>query len=503
MKFLQKLGKAIMLPVACLPLCGILMGIGYLLCPASMQGSDAAQSFTALQTVGLFLVKAGGAVLDNMPLLFALGVGVGMADERDGTAGLCALVSWLMVTGLLSEGVVSQLIPGLEDRAMLAFKSIRNPFIGILCGLVGAVSYNRFRKTSLPEWLAFFSGKRSTVIIAGAVSVLMAALLMAVWPVVFGALISFGEWIRDLGPFGAAIYAFLNRLLIPVGLHHPLNNVFWFDTIGLGDIKYFWAGKTAADVGWDLGIYMSGFFPCMMFGIPGAALAMIRCAKKENRRRTIGILGSAALCAFVCGVTEPFEFAFMFAAPLLYLVYALLYGVFTWITSVVGFRGGFAFSAGATDLFFSSSLPAARNTWMIIPLGLAAFVTFYLVFLGMIRLMKLKTPGREDADEPERAAREAPEQGPEAAPALSPAAETVAGVDLDALLTALGGGENIVSLDHCMTRLRMEVRDTDGISPETLKKAGARGAVITGKGSLQVIIGMKVEQVAEALRKKL
>ncbi len=495
MKFLQKLGKAIMLPVACLPLCGILMGIGYLLCPAAMQKGAVDGG---LPMVGLFLVKAGGAVIDHMALLFAVGVGIGMTDDRDGTAGLCALISWLMITVLLSEGVVSAILPSADETARLAFRSIENPFIGILSGLIGAFCYNRFKNTSLPEWLAFFSGKRSTVIVSGVVAVGAAAVLLLVWPALFGGLIAFGEWIRDLGPFGAALYAFLNRLLIPVGLHHPLNNVFWFDTVGLGDITHFWAGEVSADVSWDLGIYMSGFFPCMMFGVPGAALAMIRCAKKENRRRAVGILGSAALCSFVCGVTEPFEFAFMFAAPLLYFVYALLYGLFTLLTSAAGFRAGFAFSAGATDLFFSSSLPAAQKTWMIVPLGLLAFAVFYLVFLAMIRALDLKTPGREEDGPGELAV-------PSALPAeqTPKAAVKVAGVDVAALLAALGGSENIVSLDHCMTRLRLEVRDTDGISADALKQAGARGAVITGKGSLQVIIGMKVEQVADALKKML
>ncbi len=173
---------------------------------------------------------------------------------------------------------------------------------------------------------------------------------------------------------GAGIYAFLNRLLIPTGLHHALNNVFWFDTIGLGDLSHYWAGDTSANVGWSLGMYMSGFFPCMMFGIAGAALAMIKAAK--NKKAAIGLVLSAAICAFICGVTEPFEFGFMFLCFPLYVVYAALYGIFTIITYYVGFRAGFCFSAGATDLVFSSFLPAANNTLMIIPLGIAAFVVF-------------------------------------------------------------------------------------------------------------------------------
>ena len=361
MKFLQKLGKALMLPVAVLPICGILMGIGYYLCPATMQGGDIEG---ARNLIGLFLVKAGGALIDNMAILFVIGVGVGMSDKNDGTGGIAALASWLMMTTLLSTGFVTTIMPSIADSATktLAFDKIQNPFIGILAGIIGSLCYNRFKDTKLPDWLSFFSGKRCVAIIAGVVSILVSVVLLFVWPLLFGALVSIGKAIVGFDVVGAGIYAFLNRLLIPTGLHHALNNVFWFDTIGLGDLKHFWAGETSKDVSWSLGMYMSGFFPCMMFGIPGAALAMVKCAKPAKKKAAIGILASAAICAFICGVTEPFEFAFMFLAPVLYVIYALLYGIFTMITVALGFRAGFSFSAGEMDLLFSSSLPAASNT---------------------------------------------------------------------------------------------------------------------------------------------
>ena len=255
MKFLQKLGKALMLPVACLPICGILMGIGYLLCPATMQGGDIA-GFT--QKLGLFLVKAGGALVDNMAILFVIGVGVGMADDNDGTAGLAALASWLMITTLLNTGFVSTIRPSIVDNTKytLAFDKIANPFIGILAGVIGSMCYNKFKSTKLPDWLSFFSGKRCVAIVAGVVSIVVSAVLLFVWPIIFSVLISIGEGIANMGAVGAGIYAFLNRLLIPTGLHHALNNVFWFDTIGLGDLTHFWAGETSADVTWSLGMYM-------------------------------------------------------------------------------------------------------------------------------------------------------------------------------------------------------------------------------------------------------
>ena len=486
MKFLQKLGKALMLPVAALPICGLLMGIGYALSPATMQGGDIV-GFKAL--LGLFLVKAGAALIDNMAILFAIGVGVGMSEENDGTGGVAALVSWLMITTLLSTGAVSLFRPSIVDNPdyVIAFNKIANPFIGIIAGIIGSQCYNRFKGTKLPDWLAFFSGKRCVAIVAGVVSILVSAVLMFVWPVIFSALVALGNSIVGMGYVGAGIYAFLNRLLIPTGLHHALNNVFWFDTIGLGDLQHYWAGETSADVTWSLGMYMSGFFPCMMFGIPGAAIAIIQSAKTGKQKLAFGIVGSAAICAFVCGVTEPFEFAFMFLAPGLYVVYALLYGIFTYVTCLLGFRAGFSFSAGATDLFFSSQLPAAANTILIIPLGIAAFAVFYLVFRIAIVKFDLKTPGREDDDlEAEKAVTLANNDFTEVARII---------------LEGVGGADNLSSIDNCITRLRLEVKDNTLVDEKKIKSAGVAGVIRPGKTSVQVVVGTKVQFVADEFKK--
>ena len=487
MKFLQKLGKALMLPVAVLPICGILMGIGYWLCPATMQGGDI---HGAANLIGLFLVKAGGALIENMAILFAIGVGVGMSEKNDGTGGIAALASWLMLTTLLSTGFVTTIMPSIADSATktLAFDKIANPFIGILAGIIGSTCYNKFKSTKLPDWLSFFSGKRCVAIIAGVVSIIVSAVLLFVWPLLFSALVALGKAIAGMDVVGAGIYAFLNRLLIPTGLHHALNNVFWFDTIGLGDLQHFWAGETSADVSWSLGMYMSGFFPCMMFGIPGAALAMVHTAKSNKKKVAIGLLSSAAIAAFVCGVTEPFEFGFMFLAPGLYVVYALLYAIFTVITVVLGFRAGFSFSAGLTDLVFSASLPAAAKTWLIIPLGIAAFVVFYVVFRFAITKFDLKTPGREDddIDEAEKSIKLSNNNYTEVAKAV---------------LAGCGGKENITSIDNCITRLRLEVKDTTKVNEKAIKAAGAAGVIRPGKTSVQVIIGTQVQFVADEFKK--
>ena len=400
MKYMQKLGKAMMMPVSALPICGILMGLGYALAPAAMGAAGATEGFAYV--LGVFLIKAGAALIDNMAILFAIGVGVGLAKDNDGTAGLAGMVSYLMITTLLNPGTVSTIAPGMiaSEINQVAFAKIGgNAFIGILAGIVGGICYNKFKGSKLPDVLAFFSGKRSVAIVTAVVSIVVAAILLFVWPVIFGGLVALGNAIVGLGAVGAGIYAFLNRLLIPTGLHHALNNVFWFDTIGLGDLSAYWGAKTSADMGWSVGMYMAGFFPCMMFGIPGAALAIIQTAKPGKRKNAIGIVGTAAVCAFICGVTEPFEFAFMFLAFPLYVVYAALYGIFTTIAVALGFRAGFCFSAGATDLIFSASLPAAANTWLILPLGAAAFIVFYFVFKFAITKWDLKTPGREDDQE--------------------------------------------------------------------------------------------------------
>ena len=487
MKYLQKLGKAMMLPVAALPICGILMGLGYALAPAAMGAAGATEGFAYV--LGVFLIKAGAALIDNMAILFAIGVGVGLAQDKDGTAGLAGMISYLMITTLLNPGTVSTIAPGMiaSEINQVAFAKIGgNAFIGILAGIVGGICYNKFKGTKLPDVLAFFSGKRSVAIVTAVVSIVVAAILLFVWPVIFGGLVALGNAIVGLDAVGAGIYAFLNRLLIPTGLHHALNNVFWFDTIGLGDLSAYWGAKTSADMGWSVGMYMAGFFPCMMFGIPGAALAIIQTAKPGKRKNAIGIVGTAAVCAFICGVTEPFEFAFMFLAFPLYVVYAALYGIFTTIAVALGFRAGFCFSAGATDLIFSASLPAAANTWLILPLGAAAFIVFYFVFKFAITKWDLKTPGREDDQEGELKIELANDDY-----------TTMAQI----ILEGLGGKENVTSIDHCITRLRLEVKDRLLVDEKKIKSSGASGVIRPGKTAVQVVIGPKVQFVYEEFKK--
>ena len=493
MKHLQKLGKAMMLPVAALPICGILMGLGYALAPAVMGAAGATEGFAYV--LGFFLIKAGAALIDNMAILFAIGVGVGLAKDNDGTAGLAGMVSYLMMTTLLNPGTVGTIAPGMiaSEVNSVAFAKVGgNAFIGILAGIIGGICYNKFKGTKLPDFLAFFSGKRSVAIVTAVVSIVVSAILLFVWPIIFGGLYAIGQAIVSLGAVGAGIYAFLNRLLIPTGLHHALNNVFWFDAIGLGDLNAYWGGLVQGDtmngneITWSVGTYMAGFFPCMMFGIPGAALAMIKTAKDGKKKVAAGIVGAAAICAFICGVTEPFEFAFMFLAFPLYIVYAALYGVFAAVTVALGFRAGFCFSAGATDLIFSASLPAAANTWLILPLGAAAFIIFYLVFRFAITKWDLKTPGREDDQDGELKIELANDDYTAMAAII---------------LEGLGGKDNVVSIDHCITRLRLEVKDRLLVDEKKIKSSGASGVIRPGKTAVQVVIGPKVQFVYEEFKK--
>lgn len=484
MKQLQKLGKSLMLPVACLPVAGILMGIGYLLAPAAMAGEVA--GFTAggpAYIVGFFLIKAGGALIDNMSWLFAIGVAVGMASDHEGTAALSGLVSWLMITKLLNPAVVSVLVGG---EANAAFGKIENQFIGIIAGLIGATCYNRFKNAKLPDFLAFFSGKRAVAIITAAFSIIAAAILFFIWPIVYTALVKMGEAFLNMGALGAGVYTFFNRLLIPFGLHHALNSVFWFDVAGINDLSNFWANT---GVYGQTGMYMTGFFPFMMFGLPAACLAMYHTAKPEKKKVVMGLLASAAFCSFFTGVTEPIEFAFMFLAPGLYLVHALLAGITAGITVALPIRAGFSFSGGSIDLFLSSFTPLAENPWLVIPVGLAVGVLYYFVFRTVITMFKLKTPGREDDDlEAEKSVKLS----------NSNFAEVAAKI-----LAGLGGKDNITEVDNCITRLRLEIKDYTKVDEKAIKAAGVAGVIRPSKTSVQVVVGTQVQFVADEFKKLL
>ncbi len=475
MKFLQRLGKSLMLPVATLPVAGIMMGIGYWIDPSGWGANN---------VIAAFLITAGGAILNHMAILFAIGVSIGMSDDNDGTAAVAGLVSWLMFTTLLSSASVA-MFTGAE--ADMAFGKIENVFVGILAGLIGANCYNRFKNTKLPDALAFFSGKRCVAIVTAGVTIVASLILYLIWPVLYGALVAFGKAIISTGAIGAGIYGFSNRLLIPTGLHHALNNVFWFDLAGINDLSNFWSGKGTLG---ETGMYMSGFFPVMMFGLPGAALAMYHTAKTKRKKIAAGLLMSAALCSFLTGVTEPLEFSFMFLAPALYLVHALLTGISCFIVALLPVRVGFNFSAGLIDFILSLQAPMAQNPWLIIPIGLVFFGIYYVIFRVLITVFNFKTVGREDEEDNE-----------EELKAVLSNNDFTAVAKL--ILEGLGGKANVVNCDNCITRLRVEIKDYTAVDEKKIKSAGVAGVIRPSKTSVQIVVGTQVQFVADEVKKLL
>lgn len=473
MSYLQKMGRSLMLPVAVLPVASILMGIGYWISPAGLDASGS--------PVAAFLIQAGLVLIDNIPLLFAVGLAVGLANDKNGAAGLSGLVAFLIITKLLSKDVVAQLQGVKPEEVALAFTRSSNAFIGILSGIIGGEMYNRFKDVKLPTALGFFSGRRAAPIMSGILASLTALVLLFVWPTVFSGLVAFGKSFVGLGAIGAGIYGFFNRLLIPVGLHHALNAVFWFDVAGIDDIKNFWQG--IGELG-QTGMYQAGFFPVMMFGLPGAALAMYRNAKDSKKKAVSALLVAAVLASFLTGITEPLEFSFMFLAPVLYLVHAVLTGVSLTIAALLHTTAGFNFSAGLIDFILASKTPMANNPWLLIVLGVVMFAVYFLVFDFLIKKFNFTTPGREEDESTE-----------------GDANMTVKASDFNIplLIEGLGGKDNIEATDHCATRLRLTLADTSKVDEAKIKSTGAVATRVLNKKNVQVIIGTEVQFVHDAL----
>ena len=477
-KFFQRLGSSLMLPVAVLPAAAVLLGIGYWIDP---------NGWGAGSSVAAFLIMAGKSIIDHIPILFALGVALGMSKDRDGSAALSGLVAYLVVTTLLGSSSVAMLQGVDADSVNAAFGKIENAFVGILCGLVAAVMYNKFSHVRLPDALAFFSGKRLVPIMTSLVMLILSLILLLIWPPVYSVLIQFGEWISGLGALGAGLYGFFNRLLIPTGLHHALNAVFWFDVAGINDISNFWAGTGEKGV---TGMYQAGFFPIMMFGLPAAGLAMYHTAKSKYKKQVGSLMLAAGFAAILTGVTEPIEFAFMFLAPMLYLVHAVLTGLSLAIAAAFDWTAGFTFSAGFIDYFLSYNLALANKPYMLLVQGLIFAVIYYFLFRFIIVKFDLKTPGR--GEEFEEGA---------AISGNGPAGNLKDAAQAEEIYAALGGDENVTSIDNCATRLRLEVKNMDSVDQEKIKATGVAGIHVTGAESIQVIIGPNVQFVADEMKK--
>jgi PTS system N-acetylglucosamine-specific IIC component len=458
----QKLGRALMLPIAVLPVAGLLLRLGQ---PDLLNIK--------------WIADAGGAVFTNLPLIFAIGVAVGFAKENHGAAGLAGGIGYLILTAVLKS------INDKLDMGVLA---------GILCGIVAGNLYNRFKDIKMPEYLAFFGGKRFVPIITGLVCVVLGLLCGYIWPVVQTGIDWVGHALIGAGGVGLFIYGLLNRLLLITGLHHILNSLVWFvfgsypgpdGKAVTGDLHRFFAGDPTA------GSFMTGFFPVMMFGLPAACLAMYYAARPENRKVVGGLLMSMALTAFLTGVTEPVEFTFMFLAPILYVIHAILTGISMALMTFLGVRLGFTFSAGAFDYIISYRL--GTNGWMLIPVGLVYFLIYYFLFSFAIRKFNLATPGRAEASL-EPSAEAVPGGTPDTGGAQAPLAGAVGYV------RALGGNRNLKLVDACTTRLRLEVVDDSLVNEPALRTLGARGIVRPSRNALQVVIGPQAEIVAGEIR---
>ncbi|PRD17458.1 PTS N-acetyl glucosamine transporter subunit IIABC [Pantoea coffeiphila] len=459
--FFQRLGRSLQLPIAVLPVAALMLRFGQ---PDLLNMP--------------FIAQGGGAIFDNLALIFAIGVASTWSKDNAGAAALAGAVGYFILT-----------------KAMVTINPAINMGVlaGIITGLVAGATYNRWADIKLPDFLSFFGGKRFVPIATGFFCLVLAAIFGYVWPPVQNAIHAGGEWIVAEGAFGAGVFGFVNRLLIPTGLHQVLNTIAWFQigeftnaagTVFHGDINRFYAGDGTA------GMFMSGFFPIMMFGLPGAALAMYMAAPKERRPMVGGMLLSVAVTAFLTGVTEPLEFLFMFLAPMLYLIHALLTGISLFVATLLGIHAGFSFSAGAIDYALMYNLPAAsKNVWMLLVMGVVAFVIYFVLFSAVIRLMNLKTPGREDASDlvVEEEANSNTEEGMEQ---LS-----------RQYIGAVGGSDNLNVIDACITRLRLSVKDAGLVNDAACKRLGASGIVRLNKQTIQVIVGAKAESIAESMKK--
>ena len=476
---LQKVGGALMLPIAVLPIAGLLLRLGQ---------PDLVPVFQHLHVNSALMASAGEAIFANLGILFAIGVAVGLARENHGAAGLASVVAYLVATKgaevliAVPPDALADVTGRGRELAIAAYKAhelakLTVP-VGILSGLISGALYNRFYKINLPSYLSFFGGRRFVPIVSGFVGLLLAVAFGTQWQHLERGMDALSRWVLQAGPFGLFAYGVLNRILIVTGLHHIINNIAWFvlgDYHGFtGDMHRFVHGDPSA------GVFMSGFFPVMMFGLPAACLAMYHSALPERRRAVGGLLGSIALTSILTGVTEPIEFTFMFLAPALYAVHALLTGVAFVIMNALHVRLGFNFSAGLIDYVLNFSY-ATRPLWLL-PVGAGYFALYYGLFRFVIVRFDLKTPGRDRG---------------ETHPAVSAAAPSE---QAGAWVAALGGPANLRSVDACTTRLRLVVNRQAAVNVDALKQLGARGLVRPSSEALQVVVGTVADRLAGEIR---
>ncbi|MGN7763877.1 N-acetylglucosamine-specific PTS transporter subunit IIBC [Paenibacillus sp. 22594] len=481
--FLQKLGKSLMLPVATLPAAAILQGLGLLDYEKDLHLGSAIGGFLN-QYIAPFLNAGAGAIFGNLALIFAVGVAIGFAG--DAVAALSALIAYMVLTKIL--GIVPATFGFIGDDVVLDMGVLG----GIFAGAWAAFLYKKYHNVKMPDWLGFFAGKRFVPIVTAASTMVLAVLIGMIWSPVQDVISDFGNWVVSLGAFGAFVFGTANRLLVPIGLHHVINTIAWFQLgdftnaageVIHGDVWRFLAGDKSA------GMFTTGFFPIMMFALPGAALAFIHTAKPEKKKMVASIFIGSAIASILTGITEPLEFSFMFVAPLLYLVHALLTGLSMALMYLLDVRLGFSFSAGLID--YLTNLKLSTNAWVLLPVGLAFFVLYYVLFRFVIVKFNLKTPGREDEADDEIL--EADVSGAK----ISASSRAVK------ILENIGGPSNIRNIDACITRLRLIVNDEKAVKDAALKQLGASGVMRLGQGAVQIVFGPQSEQIKDDIKKLL
>jgi PTS system N-acetylglucosamine-specific IIC component len=503
---LQRLGKSLMLPIAVLPAAGILLRLGQDDLLGQIKAPVIGPFFDAMSA-------AGGAVFANLPLLFAVGVAIGFAKKADGSTALSAVVGYVVVAVFKAMSPI--VLAGQVDQTGAQAQINYSVFGGIVIGLVTASLFDRYHTIALPPYLGFFGGRRFVPIVVSLAALVIGFLLSYFYPVFNAGLTGLGRFIGGSGAVGAFIYGFSNRMLIPVGLHHILNSYVWFlygsyqkpdGTVVTGELTRFAAGDPTA------GLLTSGFYPILMFGLPAAALAMIHAARPGQRKLALGILSAAGLTAFLTGVTEPLEFAFMFVAFPLYVIHAVLTGVSLAVAYLLDIHLGFSFSAGLIDLLLYGTAPAARNIPLLLVMGVVVFVVYYLLFRFAIKKWNMQTPGREDeaefeaeqqanlTDEPVAVVPASGGTGGAGAVLTTPAPTSVAADSkAEQLIAAFGGRENLVNVDACITRLRMEVADKGKVDQGRLKALGAAGVIEVGN-NVQAVFGTQAEALKDQIK---
>ena len=488
---LQRLGKSLMLPIAVLPAAGILLRLG----------QDDLLGRIKAPVIGPFfqaMSAAGGALFDNLALLFAVGVAIGFARKADGSTALAAVVGYLVMQAVfktMSPFVLEDVLDKAGKQAQINYSVLG----GIIVGLITAVLFDRYHTIKLPPYLGFFGGRRFVPIIVSLVSLVVAFAMSYCYPLFDAGLTGLGKFIGGAGALGAFVYGFANRMLIPVGLHHILNSFIWFlygsytkpdGTVVTGELTRFTAGDPTG------GHLTAGFYPILMFGLPGAALAMIHVANAKQKKVAFGILSAAGLTAFLTGVTEPLEFAFMFVAFPLYIIHAILTGLSLAIAYLLDIHLGFSFSAGLMDLLLYGTAPAAKNVPLLVAMGVVFFFLYYLLFRFAIVKWNMRTPGREVESDFEEEEKANLSEGANAATAVPVGATAVGTARADStaeqLIAAFGGRANLVNVDACITRLRMDVADPTKVDQARLKALGAAGVIEIGN-SVQAVFGTQAE----------